>query len=112
MAELKEIVNEIRPIKDDSLKKILNNLLDGSTDLDLKTHIFKPKQLSALISFANYLKTRELKNSAKLIIDFVKDYLRKMVSYKRLSRTEIIKAFQSINEREIQEKQKSNNLDI
>ena len=100
MSELREIINEIKPIKDISLQKILNNLLDGSKDLDLKTHIFKPKQLSALITFADYLKSLGLTEVSVLIIDFLKDFLRKMVSYKRLSRVEIVKAISSFYERE------------
>ena len=101
MAELRELMNkEMIPTKDISLQKILNNLLDGSKDLDLKTHIHKPKKLSALITFANYLKSLGLSEVSVLIIDFVKDFLRKMVSYNRLSRMEIVKAISSFYERE------------
>ena len=99
MAELREVMEkEILPDDIDSYIKILNNLLDGSKNLELKTHIFKPKQLASLITFANYLKSIELTSSSIFIIDFVKDYLTKMVSYKRLSRTEIIKAVSSFYE--------------
>ena len=101
MSELRDLMEkEMIQTKDISLQKILNNLLDGSKDLDLKTHIHKPKQLSALITFANYLKSIGLKDTSVLIIDFVKEFLRKMVSYKRLSRIEIIKAISSFYERE------------
>ena len=101
MAELREIMDkEMIQTKDISLQKILNNLLDGSKDLDLKTHIFKPKKLSSLISFANYLNSLGLDEVSVLIIDFVKDFLRKMVSYDRLSRKEIVKAISSFYERE------------
>ena len=98
MAELREMFKEIIPKTNLSLITTLNNLLDGSNDLDLKTHIVKPKQLASLISYANYLKTIGLTKTSKLIIDFVKDFLRKMVSYKRLSRTEIIKAISNLQE--------------
>lgn len=101
MAELRGIMDkEIILTKDISLQKILNNLLDGSKDLDLKTHIFKPRQLAGLIALANYLKTIKLTNTSKLIIDFVDDFLRKMVSYKRLSRIEIVKAISAFYEKE------------
>lgn len=85
---------------DMGVQEILNVLLEGDTNLDLKTHILKPKQLSSLIVFANYLKSIELKNSAKLINDFIETFKRLMVSYKRLSRVEIIKAVSSIIEKE------------
>ena len=81
---------------DVSLQEILVNLLDGEHDLDLKTHIFKPKQLSSLVILSSYLKSNQCKLSAKLIDDFVKKYLRYMVSYNRMSRTEIIKAVSSL----------------
>lgn len=101
MAELRDVIEkEIIPTTDISLQKILNNLLDGSKDLDLKTHITKPKQLASLISYANYLETIELTKTSKLIIDFVNDFLRKMVSYKRLSRIEVVKAISSFYEKE------------
>ena len=101
MTELRNVIEkEIIPTTDISLQKILNNLLDGSKDLELKTHIIKPKQLASLVSYANYLKTIELVKTSKLIIDFVKDFLRKMVSYKRLSRIEVIRAISSFYEKE------------
>jgi len=101
MTELRELMDkEMIPTKDISLQKILNNLLDGSKDLDLKTHIHKPKQLSALITFAKYLESLGLSELSVLIIDFVKDFLRKMISYKRLSRLEIVKAISSFYEKE------------
>jgi len=101
MSELRDIMEkEMIPTTDISLQKILNNLLDGSKDLDLKTHIIKPKQLASLVSYANYLNTIELTKTSELIIDFVKDFLRKMVSYKRLSRIEVIKAISSFYEKE------------
>ena len=100
MSELREIMNEIIPTKDISLQKILNNLLDGEINLDLKTHILKPKQLSSLVVLQSYLKSIGLINSAKLIKNFMTTFKRLMVSYKRLSRIEIIKAISSMIERE------------
>lgn len=101
MAEVREIMEkEMIPTTDISLQRILNNLLDGSKDLDLKTHIFKPKKLASLVSFAFYLKTIELPKTSEIIIDFVNDFLRKMVSYNRLSRIEVVKAISSFYEKE------------
>ena len=100
MSELREFMNEIIPTKDISLQKILNNLIDGEKNLDLKTHILKPKQLSGLVVLQSYLKSIDLPNSSKLIKNFMTTFKRLMVSYKRLSRTEIIKAISSILEKE------------
>lgn len=92
------ILDDIIETKDITLQQILNNLLDGTKDLDLKTHIFKPKQLASLVVFSNYLKTFKLKKSYNLLDSFIQKYLRYMISFKRLSRTEIIKAFSKITE--------------
>ena len=101
-SELRDLMEkEMIPTKDISLQKILNNLLDATDNLELKTHIFKPKQLASLMIISDYLKSKELTKSSKLIDDYVNDYyLRYMVSYKRLSRIEVIKAISSFYERE------------
>jgi len=100
MAELREYMNEVIPTKDISLQKILNNLIEGDKNLDLKTHIFKPKQLAGLVVIQEYLKIIGLTKSSDLIKSFMKHFKRLMVSYKRLSRIEIIKAISSILEKE------------
>lgn len=97
--------NELEETSEVSLQDILINMLDGEKDLDLKTHIHKPKQLSALFILKNYLKTNQCKVSSKIVDDFIKQYLRYMVSFDRLSRTEIVKAITSALDREIEAKQ-------
>ena len=72
--------------------KILNDLLNGKKDLDLKTQIDKPKELASLVSLAKFLKKCKYPISSTTIVNFIKKYLRYMVSYERLSRTEIIRA--------------------
>jgi len=94
------ILDDIIETNDITLQQILNNLLDGSKDLDLKTHIFKPKQLASLIILANYFKVIKLEKSSKLIKDFVDKFLRYMISFKRLSRSEIIKAISNLDNTE------------
>lgn len=89
----KEIFDGVNEV---SLQEILINLLDGEHDLDLKTHIFKPKQLASLMTLATYLKANKCIISSKIITEFVNKYLRYMVSYNRLSRTEIIKAVSNL----------------
>jgi len=77
-------------------QEILNVLLDGEENLDLKTHIIRPKHLAALYTLANVLKTCGYHKSSKLLHDFITQYLRYMISYKRLSRGEIIKALTTV----------------
>ena len=100
MTELRESMDEIIPTKNYSLQKILNNLIQDDDNIDLKTHIFKPKQLAGLMVIQEYLETIELNESAKLIKTFMKHFKRLMISYKRLSRIEIIKAISSMLEKE------------
>ncbi len=79
--------------KNISSNEILNNLMNGKENLALKSHIFKPKALAGLRSLQNYLELHKYNISATIIDNFIKTYLEYMISYKRLSRTEIIKAF-------------------
>jgi len=78
------------------LQEILNVLLEGDTNLDLKTHVIRPKQLSSLFTFANVLKVCNYPKSSQLLHNFIEQYLRYMISYKRLSRGEIIKALTTV----------------
>lgn len=90
--EIENALKDLAEVKDMSLQEILSNLLDGEQNLDLKTHIFKPKQLASLIVLGEHLDSLGFKKSSGVIAGFVQVYLRYMVSYKRLSRQEIIKA--------------------
>lgn len=91
-------IDDLVESDDISFQQILNNLLDGKLNLDLKTHIFKPKQLASLKTLMEYLKLFNYDKSSKLIRLFLENYLRYMVSYKRLGRTEIIKALTNLTD--------------
>lgn len=88
---------------DVSLQQILNNLLDGTKDLDLKTQIFKPKQLASLKILTELLGKLKYSESNKMLESFIKTFLRYMVSYQRQSRKEIVKALSSLIESENKE---------
>ena len=49
--------------------------------------------MAGLKGLANYLEILDYPKSSEIIMDFIRSYLEYMVSYKRLSRIEIIKAF-------------------
>ena len=95
-----KIIDELTETKDITLQAILNNLLDGKHDLDLKTHIYKPKQLAVLFIFADYLEKIGLTYSSEVIKSFLDKYERYMVSYNRMGRKEIIKALTHMIEEE------------
>lgn len=77
--------------------QILNNLLDGEHNLDLKTQVQQPKKLAILVAITKYLESIKFKESAKTLKIFTEQYLRYMVSYGRESRKEIIKAISKPN---------------
>ncbi|QYW08123.1 hypothetical protein 15570_00026 [Lokiarchaeota virus WyrdV1] len=86
-------MDDMKPDDDDlTFEKILNALLDGKKNLDLKTHINKPKQLAGLKIVENVLKDSNCRKSSGIINAFTQKYLRYMVSYDRLSRKETIRA--------------------
>jgi hypothetical protein len=86
-------MGDLTPSDDDlTFEKILNALLSGDADLDLKTHVNKPKQLASLLIIENVLKNAKCPIASELINSFTDKYLRYMVSFKRMSRTETIRA--------------------
>jgi len=83
-----------------SLQEILVSLLKADKDLDFKTHINSPMALTGLYLLGKQLKSNQLIISAKIIETFIEKYLKYMVSYNRLGRTEIVKAISSLLDKE------------
>ena len=100
MGNPNSVFDELIPIDDISLQQILNNLLDGKHNLDLKSEIFKPKDLASLKILAELLGKLSFNKSQTIIESFIKTYLRYMISFQRKSRSEIIKAVSSLFEKE------------
>ena len=80
---MSSVMDDIKPIDDDDLtfEKILNALLSGDENLDLKTHINKPKQLAGLKIIEKVLKENNCKMARKIDDDWTQKYLRYMVSF-------------------------------
>ena len=87
-------------VNEQSVLDFLSKLLEGDENLDLKTHIHKPKQFTSLEVLQKYLKDNQCNACSKLLTMFILKYRRNMVSYKRLSRTESIKAVSSLLDKE------------
>lgn len=85
---------------DISLNAILVSMIKGDEDLELKTEILRPKDVSALNMYAEVCESEELTETSELLVNYRTDYLRNMVSFKRKSREELIKAFRSLSEKE------------
>ncbi|MBD3197351.1 MAG: hypothetical protein GF317_20010 [Candidatus Lokiarchaeota archaeon] len=72
---------------------ILNALISGKKNIDLKSDIKKPQLLSILQAIGEYSENSlNLKKTAKTINNFINTYLRFMISYNRSSREEIVRA--------------------
>lgn len=81
-----------------TFQQILNALIRGDADLEMKTEIHNPLALSGFTLISEKLKELGLNNSNKLTEKWYKEFLLLMVSYQRKSRSEIVKAFQSTME--------------
>lgn len=90
-----KIIEDFIESNDLTYQEILNTLLDGEQNLDLKTHIFRPKQLASLFILGTLLKEYDYHRSAGKINTFLDKFLRFMVSFNRLSRREIVDAIKS-----------------
>lgn len=92
----KNIIENFIPIKTkDKVQEVLSILLDDS-NLELKSHIVNPKNLSILKVLGQYFKSLDLIKSSEIIENFITIFLKYMVSFNRLSRKEIISAIQSL----------------
>ena len=79
-----EVGEEITP------EQILNSLLNKE-DIEVKTEIPNPLNLSRLKVLETYLRNRKMKVSAELINDFIYFFLVYMVSYRRKGREEVVR---------------------
>ncbi len=95
-------MDDLLPAKDLTFQEILQTMLDGEENLDLKTHIFRPKQLAGLNIIGDLLHGMKFERSSRIIGVFIEIYLRYMVSFNRMSRGEVIKALSSMMEAEVE----------
>lgn len=96
------VMNDLTPadLDDITLQRILNDLLDAKKNLELKTHIYNPKDLAGLFIEAQHYKSEELEECGDLVESYIEIYLKYMVSKDRESRKEIIRAVSSMFDKE------------
>jgi len=82
-----ELIESEKEIK---LNDVLINLIDGSKDIDLKTEIKKPKQMTSLKILADFLGKLKYTNCESILKEFLTTYFRYMFSFNRQSRKEVI----------------------
>lgn len=87
-------LDDLQPVEEESVEKILSRLMEGDEDIALKTDLPHPLNIIKLQTLANWLREEKMTTTAKLIDQFVKDYMLDMVSNNRQGRKEIVKALQ------------------
>lgn len=92
--------NSIIRVNETTYQDILNTLLDKDKNLELKTHIVKPKDLTNLRMYGKYFKSIKLVKCGKYIKDWINCFLAYMVSWKRESRKETVRVLSSAIETE------------
>jgi len=89
---MSNILEKMDSLRELDLNEILNNLIDGNKDVDLKTEILRPKQLASLKILSDFCEKTDYDNSGTTIKDFLEIYFRYMFSYNRQSRKEVVRA--------------------
>jgi hypothetical protein len=89
--------------KDDEFVRIMDKLIHGDKDIDLKTEINHPVHLTILKSLSELAIDHDLPRTSKTIETFIKYYFRYMISKGRKSREEIIQGLQALSEKMIKE---------
>lgn len=108
--EKKSLIDSFIAIENtDNYKEIFDILLDSSQDLEIKSHIINPIATTLLQFYSDGLKLFGFNKSYELTDKLIKTYLKHMISYKRLSRIEILNAISckpEMNESELTMKEK------
>jgi hypothetical protein len=89
---MENLFDGLTETKELDLNEILNNLIDGSRDVDLKTEILRPKELASLKVLSDFMNDYNLIQSNSVIKNFLNTYFRYMFSHNRLSRKEVVRA--------------------
>jgi uncharacterized protein YfbU (UPF0304 family) len=89
-----------------STHEILMDLQNLEKNLRAKTHIEKPKELTVLELYGKKAMRSGMETEGKTILTFCKLFMGNMVSYRRLSRTEIVSAVSEIKDKERSNAQK------
>lgn len=96
-----EAIDDLKPSLDEtSLNQILISLISDKKNISLKTELHNPKALAILSMLSNFFRRKEYNITAGVIDKFIETYMEYMVSNKRRSRKEIIRALTAWFERE------------
>jgi hypothetical protein len=98
-----KLFEELIESKETRLEDILSNLINKD-NIELKTEIHNPLTISVLDVLAISLKNHNLNISSELLSNFLLWFRINMISYKRLSRHEIIKGIIGLREEVVEER--------
>lgn len=108
--EKKKVLDSLIEIaNNDNYKEIFDTLLDSSQDLEIKSHIINPMASTLIEFYSHALSIYGFNKSSELTHYILNTFLKHMISYRRLSRTEILNAISfkpEMNESELSFKEK------
>jgi len=107
--ELEQFISELKKNDENEFSKLISELINDK-NIELKTEISNPLVMSILDSLGEYLEQKGLKQSSSLLKTFLFWFRVNMISFKRKSRNEYIKAINSLYSSEITEKEKEEKL--
>ena len=101
---VRNIMDILKPGEDVNLQQVLLTLLDGKNDIDIKSEIHAPRNITILTVIRDYFEEKGMKKCANTLSVFIKYYCRYMISHDRQSRKEIVEAFKSLREQQDRER--------
>jgi len=107
--ELENFLNELKVKNNDEFSKLISELINDS-NIELKTEIPNPIVMSILDTLGDYLEAKQLKNTSAFLKTFLFWFRTNMISFQRKSRTEYIKALNSLYTAQENEKEKEQKL--
>lgn len=110
MAEILDRLGLMKGQKGVSYQQILNNLMDGSHNLSMKSRIPKPLNLAVVSMVGSYYGARNMPDSEVFVEAFVNIILQYFVSEKGKGREGIIKALAHLVDEEKRELAKGNQI--
>lgn len=110
MAEILDNLGLLKGKRGVSYQQILNNLMDSSHDLSMKSRIPKPLNLAVVTMIGKYYGKRKMPDSKTFVEDFVEVILQYFVSEKGKGREGIIKALAHLIDEEKRELAKGNQI--
>jgi hypothetical protein len=96
LAKPETFINKLMAFDSDTLESILKDLMDGSKNVTLKTEFNNPTVMAQARVFVMMLRNGGLVTAADFLKEFLDEYEKAMVSFKRKRSAEIVQAISSM----------------